>query len=700
MNSESKNKPACLSSDLTALSGIGEKTAGLFAKCGINQIRDLIETLPRGYDRYEDIVPISQLRAGEKQTVSGTVCAPIRSGRNRKLAVTSTVVSDLSGKVNVCWFRQPYLRKSLHSGQALILRGVCSLGSRGLTITQPEIFRSSDQYNLKLHTMQPLYRRTAGLSNQAYIKAVRQALTYKDSIQDPIDGSILSKYNLIPVQDAYQYVHFPETDDQYRLGRARLCFDEFLSFILRLRCFDSSSQEALLAVPLKPGVLSKKLLSSLPYTLTEGQNNALKEILNDISKPEAMSRLVQGDVGCGKTIIAVLALLAAVDSGYQGALMAPTQVLALQHYKTITEMFEKYGIDCKVDLLTGQTSSAEKRTVYHRMKEGHPQIFVGTQTLIQKSADFSNLALVVTDEQHRFGVRQRTALAEKGSDGKSPHVLVMSATPIPRTLGIILYGDLSITTIHDMPSGRLPVKNAVMNSADRGRVLEFIKKRIKEGRQAYCICPLVDESEAIAGQAVTAYIDALHSALGPEICVEMLHGRMNGEEKERILSGFAAGQIDVLVSTTVIEVGINVPNATVMLIENADRFGLAQLHQLRGRIRRGTDQPYCIFLTGREDARVKERLDVIGTCNDGFEIAQQDLKLRGSGDLFGLTQSGFLSFEIGDIYQDHDILMKASQAADEILARDPLLKEPQNHLLREQIMHGDHTSFAETERTL
>ena len=381
-------------------------------------------------------------------------------------------------------------------------------------------------------------------------------------------------------------------------------------------------------------------------------------------------------------------------------MMAPTQVLALQHYKTLTELFETYRIDCKVDLLTGQTSASEKRTIYQRMKDGAPQIFVGTQTLIQKSAEFTNLALVVTDEQHRFGVRQRTALAEKGNGGKSPHVLVMSATPIPRTLGIILYGDLSITTIHDMPSGRLPVKNAVMNSADRGRVLGFIKKKIEEGRQAYCICPLVDESEAVSGQAVTAYVDALRSALGPGIRVEMLHGRMNGEEKDRILTDFAAGQIAVLVSTTVIEVGINVPNATVMLIENADRFGLAQLHQLRGRIRRGSYQPYCIFLTGREDAWAKERLDVIGTCNDGFEIAQQDLKLRGPGDLFGLTQSGFLSFEIGDIYQDHDILLKASQAADEILSRDPLLEKTENQLLRERVIRGHHRSLAETERTL
>ena len=519
MKNELKIKPACLSSDLTVLSGIGEKTAGLFSKCGINQVRDLIETLPRGYDRYEDVVPISQLRAGEKQTVSGTVCAPVRSGRNRKLAVTSTVVSDLSGRVNVCWFRQPYLRKTLHSGQALILRGVCSLGSRGLTITQPEIFRSQDQYRLKLHTMQPQYKRTAGLSNQAYTKAVRQALEYADSIEDPLEGSVLSKYNLISLQEAYRHVHFPESDDQYRQGRDRLCFDEFLSFILRLRFFSCSSQEPLRAASLKSGALSEKLLASLPYTLTEGQQNALKEILNDMKKPEAMSRLVQGDVGCGKTILAVLALLAAVDSGYQGAMMAPTQVLALQHYTTLTELFDQYQIDCRVDLLTGQTSAAEKRAIYQRMKDGQPQIFVGTQTLIQKSADFSNLALVVTDEQHRFGVRQRTALAEKGSDGKSPHVLVMSATPIPRTLGIILYGDLSITTIHDMPSGRLPVKNAVMNSADRGRVLSCIKKKIEEGRQAYCICPLVEESEAVAGQAVTAYIDALRSALGPEICV-------------------------------------------------------------------------------------------------------------------------------------------------------------------------------------
>ena len=700
MSSKDNNKPVTLSSDLTVLSGIGEKTAGLFHQCGIDTVGDLLRAYPRTYDRYEPPVTIADLTIGEVRTVAGTVKGPVRIGRNRKLAVTSTTLTDLSGSVNVCWFRLPYIRKMIHSGQPLILRGSCVNNSRGLTLTQPELFTSTAKYEEKQGTMQPVYRRTAGLSNQAFMKAVSQALPALSQMPDPLDDEIRTAYQLMPLDEAIKAVHFPEDDATFSRGRDRLCFDEFLQFILRLRYFSENSQEKARAFPLKPGALTKKLLGSLPYELTEGQKEAYEDIVRDIGQNRAMSRLIQGDVGCGKTILAILALLSAVDSGAQGALMAPTQVLAVQHYQTLAGMFDKYGIDCRIDLLTGTTPSAQRREIYERMSDGRAQIFIGTQALIQKNTDFSNLALVVTDEQHRFGVRQRMDFANKGDDAYSPHILVMSATPIPRTLGIILYGDLSVSRIREMPAGRLPVKNAVIHSAKRAQAFKFIRDQIKEGRQAYCICPLVDDSETLDARSVTGYIDILKSALGDKVRVEMLHGRMKGTDKDRILTEFAAGGIDVLVSTTVIEVGINVPNASVMLIENADRFGLAQLHQLRGRIGRGSYQSYCIFLTSRSDKKVMERLDVIGHCNDGFEIAQEDLRLRGPGDLFGLRQSGFLQFEIGDIFQDHDILTQAASAADRILEDDPLLTKPPHRLLAEQMTQTDYDVLTETERTL
>ncbi len=700
MKDKLDNKPAVLSSDLTVLKGIGEKTAGLFHQCGIETVEELLMTLPRTYERYGEPVPIAELRPGEPLTVSGIVKGPVRTGRNRKLAVTYITLADLSGSVSVCWFRIPYIRKMIHSGQPLILHGTCVDNRRGRTLTQPEIYTDPEKYARKQGSMQPVYRRTAGLSNQIYMKAVRQALPLAGGIEDYLPSGIREKYGVEDLAGALRDVHFPVNEADYRRGRERLCFDEFLTFILQLRSLSENGDAKARARSLGPGAMTEKLLESLPFKLTEGQESALNDIFNDIGRSEAMSRLVQGDVGCGKTILAVLALLAAADSGCQGALMAPTQVLAIQHYQTVSGLFEKYRIDCPVDLLTGSTPEAEKKLIYQHMADGEPRIFIGTQTLVQKSASFSNLALVVTDEQHRFGVRQRCEFASKGNDVFSPHVLVMSATPIPRTLGIILYGDLSVTQIRQMPQGRLPVKNAVMNSSERGKAFRFMRRQIDEGRQAYCICPLVEDSESLDAESVTGYVDMLKGEMGPDVRIEILHGRMKGSEKDRILDSFAAGGIDILVSTTVIEVGINVPNASVMLIENSDRFGLAQLHQLRGRIGRGEHQSYCIFLTDRSDEKVMDRLNVVGKCNDGFEIAQEDLRLRGPGDLFGLRQSGFLQFEIGDIFQDHDILTKASSAAEDLLREDPSLSLPGNRLLREKALGRRQGIAAETERTL
>lgn len=700
MSNSNEQKAACLTSDLTVLSGIGDKTAALFSKSGIDTIGDLLRHFPRRYDRYEDPIPIADLAIGETATIAGTIKGPVKIGRNRKLAVTTTTVADLTGAVKATWFRLPYIKKTLHSGQAVILRGNCVQNKWGVQLSQPEIFVSREKFEEKRHSMQPVYTRAPGLSNKTVIKAVRQALPLLADMEDTLPEDLRKRLGLLTLNEALSISHFPADDESYRRAHDRLCFDEFLEFILRLRTARDREKSAHPAPVLKPGTRCEALRASLPYQLTVGQDQALKEILNDLGRSEAMSRLVQGDVGCGKTVIAVLALLAAVDSDCQGVMMAPTQVLAVQHYETISGMLNEAGVDCEVALLTGDTPAAARRGILEDMKNGRPMIFVGTQALIQKTVSFGRPGLVVTDEQHRFGVRQRTILSEQGGSGLSPHVLVMSATPIPRTLGIILYGDLSISQIHELPAGRLPVKNAVMHSDEREKVFRFIAGQVREGRQVYCICPLVEESDTQEAEAVTTYTRELAEGMGSEVRTEALHGRMKAADKERILNEFAAGSIDILVSTSVVEVGINVPNATVMLIENADRFGLAQLHQLRGRIGRGEHQSYCIFMTSRHDEQVMERLSVISHSNDGFEIAQEDLKARGPGDLFGLRQSGFLSFETADIFQDSQVLTMAASAADEILQEDPELSSGRYLHLRERIDNDQDWIFDDAGRTL
>ena len=413
---------------------------------------------------------------------------------------------------------------------------------------------------------------------------------------------------------------------------------------------------------MKPEV--EAFVQGLPYQLTNAQQKVWTEILRDISGDTAMSRLVQGDVGSGKTIVAVLALMTAALNGYQGAMMAPTEVLARQHYESVTSLFETYGIKIKVVLLTGSMTAKEKRRAYDRIECGYAKIIIGTHALIQGAVNYDCLALVVTDEQHRFGVKQREAFARKGG---VPHVLVMSATPIPRTLAIILYGDLDISVIDELPANRLPIKNCVVDTGYRQTAYTFMKKQVAEGRQCYVICPMVEESESIEAENVIDYASMLQSEMGDGICVAYLHGKMRQTEKDDIMDRFGRNEIQILVSTTVIEVGIDVPNAAVMMVENAERFGLAQLHQLRGRVGRGRHQSYCIFMSGSKSKETKERLSILNKSNDGFKIASEDLRLRGPGDLFGIRQSGLMDFRLGDVYQDAKILQMANEAADELL---------------------------------
>ena len=534
----------------------------------------------------------------------------------------------------------------------------------GLILEHPEIFYPADSYQQKMGTLQPQYPLTAGLSNNLTVKAVRQAVEQLNLTTDRLPEELRMKYELAEYNYAIRGIHFPEDKEVYCRARERLVFEEFLEFILSIRKLKENNERMKNDFDIMPRKETDRLLRSLPYELTGAQMRVWKEIMQDMQGEYVMSRLVQGDVGSGKTIVAALALLTVVMNGYQGAMMAPTEVLAKQHFESLTELFDTCHISIKTELLTGSMKAKEKREAYARIASGESQIILGTHALIQDKVDYHNLALVVTDEQHRFGVRQREIFAEKGTN---PHILVMSATPIPRTLAIILYGDLDISIIDELPSNRLPIKNCVVDTGYRDTAYRFIKNQIIEGRQCYIVCPMVEESEHLEVENVTDYAVMLQHELGNTVKVDYLHGKMKQSEKDEIMNRFASNEIQVLVSTTVIEVGINVPNATVMMVENAERFGLAQLHQLRGRVGRGKYQSYCIFMSGSKSKDTKKRLEILNNTNDGFKIASEDLKLRGPGDLFGIRQSGLMDFKLGDIYQDAKLLQYASEAAEWIM---------------------------------
>ena len=659
------------------LKGIGEKTEKLFWKLGIRTVGDLIRYYPRAYDIYEEAVPISEAEEGRVQTVTGAIYGKVQVSGNRAMQVTSLYVKDLTGTLKVIWFRMPFLRTTLSRGGVITLRGMIVRRRDVLVMEHPEIFYPSGKYEEKRGTMQPVYPLTSGLSNNTVMKAVKQALERLPLEREPLPEHIRLKYHLAEYNYALRGIHFPEDKEVFCHARKRLVFDEFAAFIYSLRKLKEESGRSENRFRISPSGEVERFIKELPYELTEAQKRVWREIEADLKKNLSMSRLVQGDVGSGKTVIALLALLTVAYSGYQGALMAPTEVLAKQHYESITKLLEEHRIPFQTALLTGSMTAKEKREAYRWIQGGEAQIIIGTHALIQEKVAYQDLALVVTDEQHRFGVRQREIFAEKG---EMPHVLVMSATPIPRTLAIILYGDLDISVIDELPSNRLPIKNCVVDTGYRPTAYRFIKNQIEEGRQCYIICPMVEESEHLEVENVTDYSAMLQEELGNKIVVGCLHGKMKQEQKDRIMEEFGEGKIDVLVSTTVIEVGINVPNATVMMVENAERFGLAQLHQLRGRVGRGKYQSYCIFMTGSKAKDTKERLDILNKSNDGFKIASEDLKQRGPGDLFGIRQSGLMNFRLGDVFQDAAVLQMASEAVSVLSKKEcEWLKKLENH---------------------
>ena len=650
---------------ISQIKGIGPKTEPLLNKLGIYTVRDMLEYYPKTYDLYKNPVTIGELEEGNIMATVGQIIGNITIHNGGKLPVTQIMIKDITGTIKVSWFRAPYLKNTLRAGQQIIVRGKVQCKNNQIFMEHPELFVDINKYREKINTLQPIYLLTKGVTNSYLTKTVSHIIdSYGTQILEVFREETLKKYHLLPINDAVQGVHFPENMDVFVEARNRFVFEEFLAFILQLRTL----QEEKIEVD-NPYIMSnidakekvEKFREQLPYELTNAQLKVWQEIQMDVNNPKkTMSRLVQGDVGSGKTIVALLALLLSSYHGYQGAMMAPTEVLATQHYKSICEIFEEYDIPIKVEILTGSMSVKGKRNAYQRIENGEAQIIIGTHALIQEKVKYHKLALVITDEQHRFGVKQREILANKG---EHPHVLVMSATPIPRTLAIILYGDLDISVIDELPANRLPIKNCVVGNDYHSTAYHFMKAQINEGRQCYVICPMVEESEHLEGENVIDYSKRLQSIMGDEICVDYLHGKMKQSQKDEIMNRYYKREIDILVSTTVIEVGINVPNASVMLIENAERFGLSGLHQLRGRVGRGVHQSYCIFMTSTKNKETKERLEILGKSNDGFYIANEDLKLRGPGDLFGIRQSGEMNFKLADIYQDAKILQLASEAA-------------------------------------
>ena len=671
-----------MSTSLRTLKGVGEKTEKLFAKIGVTDIESLLSYYPRNYDAYEEPVEIQSLEEGAIVAISATIITGVYVNQVRNLQVITTTAADLTGKIAVTWFNAPYLRSTIRKGSRFILRGRIARKQGKLQMEHPEIFTPA-AYEEILHSLQPIYGLTSGLSNKTIVKLIHQVLNEQNLQAEYLADEYKEKYHLADRNFALPAIHFPKNMQELLSARRRLVFDEFLLFILAVQMLKEKTEEAPNAFPMHPVWTTEQIIENLPYDLTKAQLNVWHEIERDLSGQALMSRLIQGDVGSGKTILAFLAMIMTAENGYQAVLMAPTEVLARQHFQVMEKLLQEQQIDfCHPILLTGSDTAKEKREKYALIASKEANLVIGTHALIQEKVQYNNLGLVITDEQHRFGVKQREALTTMGNP---PNVLVMSATPIPRTLAIIIYGDLDISVIDELPAQRLPIKNCVVDTSYRSKAYSFMAKQISQGRQVYVICPMVEESEGMDGENVLDYTMKLRNVFPPEIKVAALHGKMKAKEKNAIMEAFAAGEIQILVSTTVVEVGVNVPNATVMMVENAERFGLAQLHQLRGRVGRGEYQSYCIFMQGSDAKETSKRLEILRKSNDGFYIAGEDLKLRGPGDLFGIRQSGLLEFKLGDIYQDADILKAASETAADILSLDEDLSLPQNQELQRKL---------------
>lgn len=668
-------------SSLQEIKGIGAKTEELFHKIGVYTVGDILLHYPRTYVQFPRVKQVDEAVEGETAAISGRVLKTPVVRRAKSMPVTITSIGVPDADMELVWFRMPYIKNNLKPGNTYIFYGKVQKKSGRFVMEQPVIY-SLEQYAAMENVFLPVYALSGGISNNLVTKTIRAVLQDENLFKDYLPAGIRRRYQLCEYNYAVKQVHFPDDMDTLITARKRLVFDEFFLFILNMQYQKERRVKEANDFAFADDSFTDTLIEKLPYQLTGAQIRALADIRRDMRSPYIMQRLVQGDVGSGKTILAFLAMADTSHNGYQSAIMAPTEVLARQHYETFVQLCEQFGLKIPVVLLTGAMTARQKRMAYESLLLYPNAMVVGTHALIQEKAVYDNLALVITDEQHRFGVRQREIFAEKGC---SPHILVMSATPIPRTLAIIIYGDLDISVVDEVPAKRLPIKNCVVDTGYRPKAYAFIESEVGKGHQAYVICPLVEETEHMDTENVTDYVKKLRGIFPEEIKLGILHGQMKPAQKNSVMECFMKNEVQVLVSTTVVEVGVNVPNATVMMIENAERFGLAQLHQLRGRVGRGEAQSYCIMVNGSKSQTAKNRLSILNQSNDGFKIASEDLKLRGPGDFFGIRQSGELQFALGDIYQDAYVLQQASESVGQLLLEDPALQREENQNLRQYL---------------
>ena len=665
-------------SSVSMLKGIGEQRERKLQKLGISTIEDLLTHYPREYKDRSEILKIADLPMDEPSTFLAQVKEEGQNSRHGRLVYTRMKVYDETGSVGVLWYNQPYMKNSLKIGEWYLFSGKLQKKYGRKEILSPEVERIGE--NFAGGRIIPVYPASEGVSQKMLRNLMEDALSQMSGgMREELPLWLRKEYKLAERNFAIENIHFPKTEQGFYDARRRLVFEEL--FVLQTALFQlkNTLEDSGEGIILKKKKALQEAEGFLPFALTGAQKRVLKEMEKDMTSGKIMNRLVQGDVGSGKTAVAMVSAYWAIQNGYQVTIMAPTEVLASEHFESFQKVFEPAGI--KVVLLTGSLKAKEKRETLEQVKNGDAQMIVGTHAVIQKGVEYHKLGLAITDEQHRFGVRQRSTLADKG---ENVHTLVMTATPIPRTLALILYGDLDISIIDELPPGRQKIDTSAVDSRYHQRIYTFIQKHVKEGRQAYVICPMIEESEKLEVQSVLNYTEELVKEL-PECRVACVHGKMKAKEKQEIMDGFAAGNIDVLVSTTVIEVGINVPNATIMLIENAERFGLAQLHQLRGRVGRGSEKSYCILVSDTKTKVAKERMKTMTESEDGFVISEKDLKLRGPGEFFGIRQHGLPELKIADLYKDMAILKEAQSAAAELLKKDRFLEAEEHQLLREHI---------------
>ena len=669
---------ARLSDPVTILRGIGPAKAKQFENLNIFTLRDLICHFPRGYEDRTKLVSIASLQPDLPACFRAMVMNTPRTSHIRKgLDLTRVQVADHSGRLNITFFNNKYAAEQLQYGREYIFYGAVSGDFIGYNMTNP-VFETLDSAPVTTRRILPVYPLTAGLTNAAVLKAVRQALAVCDPPAEVLPESIRQQYGILPAERAYQAIHEPATMAEAEQAKKRLIFEEFFIFSAGLSLLRASRAEKK-TEPYADTELGD-FYKALPFALTGAQHRAVEDILKDFRSGAPMNRLVQGDVGSGKTMVAAAAAYCAARNSRQSALMAPTEILAEQHFTSLNTLFAPMGIT--VGLLTGSMTVKQKRIVRERLEAGDIQLIVGTHALLTDATVFRNLGLVIADEQHRFGVAQRSKLSAKGED---PHLLVMSATPIPRTLALLMYGDLEVSILDERPPGREDVDTFLVNESYRARINAFIRKHVSEGHQCFVVCPAVEENEELGLKAATVWAETLQQTVFPDLRIALLHGQMKGAEKEAAMASFARGEADVMVATTVIEVGVDVPNATLMVIEDADRFGLSQLHQLRGRVGRGSAKSYCVLTSRNRNPETLQRLKALCKTTDGFKIAEEDLKLRGPGDFFGSRQSGLPAFRVADLSFDLATLKEAQAASAEWIDSFGTSDAPEAKALRDRI---------------